>query len=512
MSRQVVSSTGTPRSGLTVICQGIWKTSDSMGKFAYNGVLAGNISIFVANGGGTISGCMPFYSNVVQNLDTQTNADVVIKLFPMVTVSVKVLDASGNPSPYAAVQSCGSKSVSVVNTALHETAGQSVGCGTPGGSGIADNNGVFVLSYLMSPTATVQIMATAEVSGAITAMSSSISLALNTSVVIILPEIITVGGHLVTSTGSPVSNVYLQCMGTNKYTDRSGYFSFIVPAGSIGMLINQQYTCQASNNGLIPCGWMGQVSLANLQTSNTSLVVTLPPIVTYQVFVVDDRDGTPIAGALVYPTNPPSNCYIGFCAEYVVGSGQNCDSSLYVGGYEGPVPVTSSNGNASIAFFQVNDNVLIGARDSSNSARAASVSVSLLMSDSDVTVRLPSPPSAPRNLNITSNGTNVQIDWNPPTYGFPLLAYNLTIEQVPNSFSADAVMPESALSSVGLVEMLSSGGFSISMYASVTKLVLPALSPAKSYVVTQHAVKYFRFYYLIKYREVDFQVVCHLAL
>jgi hypothetical protein len=90
VSGQVVSSTGTPCSGLTVICQGIWQTSDSLGKFAYTGVLAGNISILVANGGGTIPGCMPFYSNVVQNLDTQTNADVVITLFPMVTVSVRV--------------------------------------------------------------------------------------------------------------------------------------------------------------------------------------------------------------------------------------------------------------------------------------------------------------------------------------------------------------------------------------------------------------------------------------
>jgi len=485
---QVVSDTGKPCAGITVICQNIWYTSDSNGHFVFNNVVAGNMTISAASFS-TVAGCMPFDANVVLSLKSQTNVDnVVLTLFPMVTVTVQVFDASGHPSPYASVDSCGDTSVTAVNTLLRETAGQGVGCNTPAGGGFADGNGIFTLSYWMSPTSTVQVKAR---SGALAATSNSVSLASDSTVVVTLPAAITVAGHLLTSSGTPVSNVYMECGGANAWTDELGFFSFTVTAGSNRILINQQWTCKASNNGLIPCGWAAAFSFTQ-EVSTTSLVVTLPPVVSYQVLVVDDRDGTPIAGASIYPTNPVHDSYyLDYSAEFLVGTGQT-QFQLFTGGYEGPNPITTNLGKAPIAFFEGDYNVLVGARDPSNSARVSSVSISLLASTSDVVIRLPSPPSAPTALNVSYNASNVLVvEWNPPSYGLPLLNYNLTVVSVSNSLLSDTVLLVDTLPSAEVESLLLAsvvgGGSSVSLSPSVTRTSLPALTPGKVYLISVRA-------------------------
>jgi len=323
ISGQLVSSTGVPCPGIIVVCQSLWTTSDSNGHFSYSNMLAGSTTIRAGNPTGyqlTVPGCIPFDTGVTLSVDASKDVDVILTLFPMVTISIQVLNATGYPSSYARVQSCSDAPVTVVNTLLQETAYQGGGCQTPSGDGKADKYGIFSMSYLQSPTATVQIMVTDPVYSGISVRSNPFSVAEDSTVVITLPAPIIVAGHLVTSAGEPVRYVYISCMGSTKFTDQSGYFSFTVPPGSVRITISQQWTCVASNNGLIPCGWLVGFNLPQ-ETSTNSLVVTLPPIVTYQVFVVDDRDGTPIVGATLYPTNSIGNgYYLDYSAEFVPGS------------------------------------------------------------------------------------------------------------------------------------------------------------------------------------------------
>ena len=114
-------------------------------------------------------------------------------------------------------------------------------------------------------------------------------------------------------------------------------------------------------NPSIPIGFQA-LSTFTMVSSSANVDITLPPMVTYQVEVLDES-GNPVPNVEVYPSQ--NSEWIDICpSSPIVAQGTNTCFLEYIGSDNFGVKVsTNTNGHAAITFFQLSGkNVQISAR------------------------------------------------------------------------------------------------------------------------------------------------------
>ena len=485
VSGRVLSPSGLPVPRISLFWSNIYgvvrQSTNDDGSFTFFNVIGGAMTLAVDNGGALIPGVIPVATRVSMDLNlNQSTGNIDIYLFPVVNITVLVLDGDGNPLPNVSVKPCNPyyiPNLTATNAELKEAAVQSMSCSVYGGSVDTGADGTATLWFLQATpdysnwkdNNQISLAAASNANTVLVTAAQGISPAAHSTVVMRMPRLISVGGFLRTSTGAPVSGIVMSCAGDHTVTAADGSFAFtsVIP-GNVRFTLVNAWPCQI-HHGLFPCGFVSATSITALN-STSDIVVTLPEVVTYNVTVTDERDGGALQGVSVYPANP--DIWYNVCPPPMVVGGSTDCFGLYVGGFMGAQSLTDSTGVAAISFFKLPLDVVIGAMDPSNAARVGSATVSLTDSSS-AAIALPSAPSVPRDLSGTNNGTALNLLWDPPSYGLPLDSYVVTVQQ--QSVNSNAMHIEQNAAEAAAV--------SVQVSPSAKGVSLTDLEPSVSYVV-----------------------------
>jgi len=481
----------------------------SNGDFGWSALNSGNMSLTFDNTyagkQAGIPGCLHISTSffAVNNLNS-----FVAKIASVIIVDVFVQDSTGSPMPGLQVWPMPGGNGSTLeicppNLSTNKNAsgyglscisqyigGQSSGCRSS--TFVTDATGHAQVPFLKLPNFTASIQAIDSSSRF--AISPIFFLDEETNTTITLPPFISIGGYVVSETGERVriGGIAVRIGPQLTYTNSDGYYftEHAVP-GNIDCAIGDVHGGIA--NGLLPPGWIFYFHISQLLSSN-SLNITIPPIVTRDIVVIDQLNNT-VPGAKVYVYNKNYQWYISLCANVPIVPGDEGSKGcgqMYVG--DGPAAITDSKGFAKYSFFSTtssqNGKVLIGCEDPLNTARVAAAFLTL-SSNASLQLILQSPPSSPKALhaeispqpaqNTSTNPTAVSLSWEKPTTdgGFPLTNYTVVADPLNSNTSDNNFETKRRLAG--------SAAISVSVPPSHTSALLNNLQAGVNYTVTVFA-------------------------
>lgn len=377
-------------------------SADSNGYYSFPAVTPGLLTISVSNNGLTpLNPKLPFafkyYTEV--SIDS-SSASVDISLPSFVVGSIRAVHSNGLPAAGYTILPQSTESQLCVAKPIIKRGTMS--CGSMSWRYVltADSNGTSDFALFPADAAKngetsnyylyFTVQNTLSLAG-VTIKSQTFLIHDGFDATVVVPDAISISGRVVSSDGNAVPNLIggwsSASGGTGNSTiDVNGAFSFpTVAAGNMSLSMNNIYDGAQYK----VAGCFSLTISFSLSVSNNDLIVTLPPLVSVLVHVVDE-DGNAVPGAIVNASPGPSN--VGLMTVPLSKSPLNVhdyfEATLTeilntregVSGCRSDTRTTDTDGRTSMFYFQSNMSITIFAKDSNN-RQALSLPVSLLSGD-----------------------------------------------------------------------------------------------------------------------------------